>query len=209
LITQEELTSLLSRATADIEPAPVRVDELISSGRRGRRRRAAYVGSGTVAAVALAGTLAVTTPWSSHHPAPTPIADTGTCLANIPNRQLPAWARAGFSGKHPKLPHVVGKNGELAALLFGQPLRAPAPTDGRTNKILWVANTARIGTDAPAAGTPLVIHARLTDGSASVVRTVTGGPGPSTIDLPVAGCWQLDLTWGSVSDRLNLAYAPD
>jgi len=38
-------------------------------------------------------------------------------------------------------------------------------------------------------------------------RTVGDGPGPSIVDLPEAGCWKLDLTWGDHTDHLELAYA--
>jgi hypothetical protein len=47
-----------------------------------------------------------------------------------------------------------------------------------------------------------------------VMRQVTGGPGPSIVDLPAAGCWRLTLTWRQdpgrrqVRDTLDLAYGP-
>ena len=37
---------------------------------------------------------------------------------------LPEWARAGFSEREPEIAHVVGLRGELAAILFGDPLTA-------------------------------------------------------------------------------------
>jgi hypothetical protein len=203
LITADELTTLLSRATSDIEPAPLAVEELIGSGLRARRRRTRYA-AGTAAAVVLAGVLAVTTPWSDN-PAPAPV--TGhTCATTIPSRVLPAWARTGFSAPRPAMPYVLGREHLLAALLFVQPLTAPAPENGPSNKILWVANPHRVPS-GQGFGSDLVIHARLADGSSSVVRTVTGGPGPSIIDLPAAGCWRLDLSWGSLTDSMDLYYA--
>src|SRR5689334_21716687 len=88
---------------------------------------------------------------------------------------LPSWARGGFSDPHPKMPHVIGDSGRIAAILFGDPLSDPPPKD-RANKILWVAK------DPPTGATDLKIRA--VNGSQVVIRTVPGGPGPSTVDLP-------------------------
>jgi hypothetical protein len=39
-----------------------------------------------------------------------------------------------------------------------------------------------------------------------VTRVVPGGPGPSIIDLPAAGCWRVDASWGRHRDQLDLNY---
>jgi hypothetical protein len=109
---------------------------------------------------------------------------------------LPAWARTGFSDPEPKMPHVVGERGRIAAVLFGDPLIAP-PSPDRSNKILWVS---RETPDPPAQ-----LTIRATQGDRSVTRTVDVGP--SFVDLP-AGCWRLSLSWtGGHEDTLDLAYA--
>jgi hypothetical protein len=41
---------------------------------------------------------------------------------------------------------------------------------------------------------------------APVTRKVFGGPGPSIINLPSAGCWRLTLRWSGRSDSLDLQY---
>jgi hypothetical protein len=89
----------------------------------------------------------------------------------------------------------------MAAIVWDphHPLVAP-PADDRNNKILWVA---RVG----AAEGPLRIRATLASTGQTVTRTVGAAPGPSTVDLPVAGCWSLDLTWGGHRDHLVLGYA--
>jgi hypothetical protein len=52
----------------------------------------------------------------------------------------------------------------------------------------------------------LKIHATL-DGTSTVAnRHVDGGPGPSIIDLPKAGCWTLDLRWSGHTDTVRLEY---
>jgi hypothetical protein len=41
---------------------------------------------------------------------------------------------------------------------------------------------------------------------APVHRRVEGGPGPSGVDLPRAGCWRLRLRWSGHTDRLDVRY---
>ena len=86
------------------------------------------------------------------------------------------------------MPHVLGRSEEIVAVVFGDPLRWP-PSKGRNNKILWVA---RQSTAAPS---DLTIDAQRMQGTreveAPVRRVVEGGPGPSIVDLPGAGCWRL------------------
>ncbi len=111
---------------------------------------------------------------------------------------LPEWARAGFSPPDQDVQHVRGVAGTIVAVPFGWPLRAPQP-EGRSNKILWVAEVS--------GGGPLKIRAGLADGTA-VEREVAGGPGPSIIDLPRDGCWRFDLTWPGGHDTVELRYEP-
>jgi hypothetical protein len=98
--------------------------------------------------------------------------------------------------------YELSGDGDIAALLWAYPLLAPPPTT-HNNKILWVSH---ISTN----GSPLLIAARRVIGSKVVgqvvKRQVAGGPGPSIIDLPVAGCWRLNLRWSGHSDVLNLNY---
>src|SRR3954466_4554126 len=103
----------------------------------------------------------------------------------IDRGELPSWATAGFSDAHPSAPHVLGQDGRITAILFGDPLVSP-PGAKRSNKILWVTRTPLN------ASVPLKIHA--VDGSRTVDRVVQEGPGPSIVDLP-AGCWRMQLSW--------------
>jgi hypothetical protein len=41
----------------------------------------------------------------------------------------------------------------------------------------------------------------------TVVHRHLGGPGPSIVDLPQAGCWTLSLRWGEFRDTIDLGYA--
>jgi len=111
---------------------------------------------------------------------------------------LPTWARAGFTPPTQPMSYVVGDSGDIVAILWAEhdPLQVPPAAD-RNNKILWVS---RVG------GGDLTIRAALESSDQSVTRSVTGGPGPSIIDLPSPGCWSFDLTWGAQHDHIQLEY---
>jgi hypothetical protein len=125
------------------------------------------------------------------------------CASHVANAVLPQWARAGFSGSHPRMPYALSRNGRIAAIVFGYPLLSP-PAKNRNNKILWVE---RHPSRAP---TALWIHAQRMTGTHAighpVTRIVAHGPGPSIIDLPAAGCWRLTFTWSGRSDTVDLRY---
>jgi hypothetical protein len=104
------------------------------------------------------------------------------------------------------MPYVLGTRGDIVAVLWARhdPLVTPAPP-GRNNKILWVSRLP-----VPV-GSTLEITARRLIGGAAVgpvqQRTVQGGPGPSLIDMPAAGCWQFTLRWSGHTDTVDLPYA--
>ncbi|HET6634453.1 MAG TPA: hypothetical protein VFH77_05430, partial [Streptomyces sp.] len=116
--------------------------------------------------------------------------------------RLPDWA-ADHLAPDARPHYAVGRRGEIAAVLFGYPYQAPPPAD-HNNKILWLAKDAPA---VPASEATLHITARLDGTGRPVTRSVDGGPGPSTIDLPEAGCWRFTLTWpGGHEDSLDLLY---
>jgi hypothetical protein len=134
---------------------------------------------------------------------------TAACAPAVQNSVLPTWARAGFSDPRPRMPHATGQAGNIVAILWADhdPLVSP-PLATRNNKILWVAR-------APLPvfkTTTLYIAAQRMVGThqlgSPVSRRVQGGPGPSIINLPAAGCWRLALSWAGHSDSLDLRYAP-
>lgn len=129
---------------------------------------------------------------------PAPGAD---CSSDFTPQPLPTWARAGFTPPSHPMPYVLGDDEDIVAILWvtHDPLVVP-PLKSRSNKILWVSRVVR------ADGFPLTIRATLLDSGQSVTREVAGGPGPSIIDLPAAGCWSFDLTWGNQHDHLDLRY---
>jgi len=110
---------------------------------------------------------------------------------------LPEWARSGFTPPDQPVAHFRSVQGHVVAVPFGWPLREKQP-EGRANKVLWIADLST--------GGPLVIQARRESDTETVRREVAGGPGPSIIDLPGQGCWQLDLSWPGGQDRIYLRY---
>jgi hypothetical protein len=111
---------------------------------------------------------------------------------------LPTWAQGGFTPPDQSTRHVLGAAGDIVGVLFADPLRSPAQA-GHNNKILWVPR-------AEFKAGPLKIKADLNGSDLSVERDVPDGPGPSTIDLPKAGCWTFTLTWSGHTDRVDVPY---
>lgn len=186
------------------EIAAAATDQIVSQSRSTRRRFGEYVAIAAaclVGIVAVALVYAVTRSNSRHQHAATPPAGTA-CNGAVVTSALPLWARAGFSPGAYVNPHVTGANDEILGVLFTDPLRAPAQK-GRDNKILWVAKDKSYGTG------PLVIRASLHGSKQVTTRTVAGGPGPSFVDLPAPGCWQLILTWSGHRDTLAVPYVPN
>lgn len=138
--------------------------------------------------------------------APTMRNRVGTCRARVAARVLPTWARSGFTARKPRMPYLLGARGSIAAILWADPLLSPPPKD-HNNKILWVS---RLSTGT---GTDLRIFARRVVGSTLIgpviKRRVRGGPGPSIINLPTAGCYQVELRWSGHTDTLRLDYLGD
>jgi hypothetical protein len=156
-------------------------------------RRAGLIALAAVAVAAAAG----------DRPAPAADRSGAPCSSAVAKGVLPVWARDGFSDPKPRLPHVLGRSGAIAALVFGYPLQSP-PLANRNNKILWVARKQfRFG--------DLHIRAQRMSGTVRigrpVERSVAGGPGPSIIDLPAPGCWRLTLAWTHGHDTLDLRYS--
>jgi len=102
------------------------------------------------------------------------------------------------------MPYVLGEAGKIAAIQWADPLVSP-PSARYNNKILWVSRRPTTpGSDLQISAQKVVGNIRV---GRPVRRTVTGGPGPSIINLPSAGCWQLTLRWSGRRDTLDLRYA--
>lgn len=202
--TIQALRAAMATATRDHHldrTAAVAVLDQITSTRPARPRRSreylAIAAACLVVAGAAVGVYAVrgSGPRSSH----TPTGARSACDGAVVTSALPLWARGGFSPNAYVNPHVTGATGDIIGVLFTDPLRSP-PASGVNNKILWVAKDHGSG--------PLLIRAHLEGSDQVVTRTVAGGPGPSIIDMPAPGCWQLTLTWSGHTDTTALPYQP-
>jgi hypothetical protein len=131
--------------------------------------------------------------------APTTVPAATGCGSSVQRAPLPTWARDGFHPPDQTTVFVQGAGGEIVGVLFGWPLTAP-PARDHQNKILWVARTSE-------GGDPLRIDASLVGSDDVVQRQVEGGPGPSIIDMPTAGCWRFDLVWSGHHDQVSVPYA--
>ncbi|MFU8871653.1 hypothetical protein [Micromonospora sp. SL4-19] len=126
------------------------------------------------------------------------------CASQVETGALPDWADEGFSGDS-RIAHVFGAKGDIVAVLFAHPL-AQQRKDGSNNKILWVSRPVPAPADATSSDN-LMITATLDGTDSRVTHAVTGGPGPSIIDMPRAGCWHLELRWSGHTDTMDLVYA--
>ncbi|HYM96776.1 MAG TPA: hypothetical protein VET26_05730 [Candidatus Sulfotelmatobacter sp.] len=129
----------------------------------------------------------------------------GGCAGTVLTDALPPiWAQGGWS--QPKapwgVPWALGTGGEAVAYVFANQLVAGSSprVDGTSNKVLWVAKGAPPN---------FVVNARPLGEDRPLV-TIAGGP--SIVDLPTAGCWTFQLTWGSSgeagSSTLSLEVLP-
>jgi hypothetical protein len=129
------------------------------------------------------------------------------CTSAMNYGPLPVWARAGFHPANMEMSYVLGAHDDIVAVLWARqdPLHSP-PKPDRGNKILWVPRVP-----VNALGNLQIAARRFVGGTAVgpvVRRTVIGGPGPSLIDMPQAGCWQFTLRWPGHEDSVDLAYSP-
>jgi hypothetical protein len=156
--------------------------------------------AGLMALVLLAGCSAAPepAPAPTAAPPPTPAPSSSGCGSTIDRGPLPQWARGGFTGDA-RVPHLLSRGGDILAVLFGDPLTVPKPA-GANNKILWVSH-------APFESDPLIVDARLDGTTTTATVKITGGPGPSIVDMPKPGCWHFTLHWSGHTDAMDLVYA--
>ncbi|GAA4600482.1 hypothetical protein BJY16_003551 [Actinoplanes octamycinicus] len=132
-------------------------------------------------------------PAASAAPVAAAAVSSADCNAGISTDALPVWARDGFNFDGSGVPHRLGDQGGLMAILFAPP-RAD-PVDG--TKILWVSKLP-VETAAP-----LTISGVRLDGL-TATQELPNGAGPSSVKIPEPGCWDLTLTWSGHTDRMRL-----
>ena len=125
------------------------------------------------------------------------------CENAITEGTLPEWADA---ARVEVARYVIADDRSALGVLWADPLIAGEPSpEHPTNKILWIMNRARKGSD-------LTVLASL-DGSTASPHAFTfeanSGPGeiyPTEIDLPEPGCWQLRLRWAGHETVVHVPY---
>lgn len=195
----EELAGLGEQAPHDAQ--------LAGTVRRRARRQVATAAS-ALAVVVLVGGAAMATRLGTDAPTvagtvPAPAAAVG--CAPLETGPLPDWARTGFSSADPGIPFARSRDGGMLAIVFGDPLSSP-PDPDRSNKILWVLGPAAAAAPTPFGPETFWAEARLEGSDLRVRRDIGTAPGPSIVDLPAAGCWHLELHYGSYSDEISLRY---
>lgn len=118
----------------------------------------------------------------------------------------PGWVEVAGGHNNPTgIPFTMDHSQTVAGFVFGYPLRAGHP-ENPANKILWVVRLPRGGSDLTISAHPLGGATPLV----TVVQPANSGPGeiyPSTVDVPTAGCWVLNLAWGAHRAALALPYS--
>jgi hypothetical protein len=192
-----QLADGLSGALAELGDEAPHDDDLAGRVRAGARRRRLLT-VGPIAAV-LAVFLILAAVWVNRPSDTTAVAAPPSACTALQTGPLPVWARAGFSSPEGN-PYQLSTDGEMAAVVFANPLLAPADPE-RANKILWVAEQTPAFTD-----TLVIDGTREGDGLQHSVD-IGSAPGPSYVDMPAPGCWRLTLTWGTHSDTINLLWS--
>ena len=117
----------------------------------------------------------------------------------------PAWlAEAGDHNNPTGVPYAITYPPTAAGFLFAHPLRAGSVSNPN-NKILWVVGLPRAGNPLRVQGHPLGAASPTTDQS----FPDDSSPGeiyPTIVDVPSAGCWHFDLTWGPNRAAADLLY---
>jgi hypothetical protein len=202
-LDEERLSGLRQLVPPVLSPP---ISDVYRRATRLRRRRRAYQATGVVGVVTV-GVLAFTVvPNRFEARSPAGPASSASavpelsCLTAVTTSPLPVWARTGFTPPDQAIAHVTGSQGNIVGVLFGDLHSPPAADQG--NKILWVARVAG------GSGNPdLKIHATLNGSQVAVDRVVTGGPGPSLVDVPQAGCWTFTLSWSGHQEEVALPYS--
>lgn len=122
---------------------------------------------------------------------------------SVRHGSMPDWVAA--YGVPRDSPYVLSSGGSAAGVLFADVLRAPAPSTGQRNKILWVVQ--------PPLQAGFTIAAHPLDEASPLVHVFRASPGqvgqyPSYDDVPRAGCWRFVLSSGAADEFVDLRFSP-
>ena len=166
-----------------------------------RRGTATAAGAAAACAVLVAGVAVSEHRRDGSRSAVVATTPTPPCDGTPRSQVLPEWARTGFTDPEPVVPFVRSRSGNVVAILFGGRLWSPPRTDV-SNKVLWVWRQMPAG----AAG-DVTMTAQLVGTGTVVTAGLPRPEGPSTVDLPVPGCWGITLHSPAGTDTIDLDYA--
>jgi hypothetical protein len=198
-----EVRTLLRRAVDPVGEPDISAAWVSGRRRLARRRFVGALGVASLVAVVSIGGAALHTT-SDGRPSTT-AASNGAPACGTPLSRAgdaPNWTRS--ANPPTDVPHVLSRQRNVAAFVFGQPLQAHR-SDGRTNKILWVVREPRNGRPLRIAGRRARTRARI----APIVLPAGSEPGeiyPSTVNVPRPGCWVFTLSWGPHRATIGLVY---
>jgi len=117
----------------------------------------------------------------------------------------PDWLTTAGANNNPSdQPYFITDPPTAAGFLFAYPLRA-GNVSNPNNKILWVVGIPREGSDLHVTGHPQ----DATTPKVDQTFPANSSPGeiyPSIVDVPTAGCWHLNLSWGKNAASVDLVY---
>ena len=118
---------------------------------------------------------------------------------------VPDWLNGAGADNNPTgLPYFITDPPNAAGFLFAYPLRAGNASDPN-NKILWVVGIPRGGNPLHITGHPQNATTPTID-QAFPANSSPGEIYPSIVDVPTAGCWHFDLSWGKNKSSVDLVY---
>ncbi len=193
-----DLEQSLRAVFDDLADAAPHDPALAARVRRRARRSVVLTGAGVAAAASAIAVAGVALAGPDRDVARVTAAP--ACDGTPTRAVLPEWARTGFTDPEPVVPFVRSRSGDVVAILFGGQLWSP-PRQDVSNKVLWVWR------QMPGGATGDV---RMTARLVGTDRVVTSGlprpEGPSSVDLPAAGCWRITLTAPGGTDTIDLRY---
>ena len=118
----------------------------------------------------------------------------------------PDWLTTAGDNNNPKgVPYFITSPATAAGFLFAYPLRAGSVSNPK-NKILWVVGLPRDGNPLRVQGHPLAASSPTID-ETFPANSSPGEIYPSIVDVPTAGCWHFDLSWGKNRTSVDLVYS--
>jgi len=117
----------------------------------------------------------------------------------------PDWLTTAGDNNNPNgVPYFITSPAIAAGFLFAYPLRAGSVSNPN-NKILWVVGLPRDGNPLRVQGHPLAASSPTID-ETFPANSSPGEIYPSIVDVPIAGCWHFDLSWGKNAASVDLVY---